>query len=82
MTEEVIAALGGGGATAAVVYFLRAILFRMLTDLKKQLTPNGGNSVYDLARKALEVSVATEARVKQLETKVDALILSGVQKRG
>jgi hypothetical protein len=82
MIEEVAAALGGGGVTAVVIYILRSILFRALEDMKRQLTPNGGNSVHDLARKTVEVTENIDARVKILETKVDALILSRIQDRG
>lgn len=90
MTEaELYATLGGTGLTSALISYIGYIIHRSLTkatgDLQKQVTPNGGSSLYDqvkdgkdFAQKALEISVATEARVKQLETKVDALILSRV----
>jgi hypothetical protein len=82
VTEIIIAALGGGGLATTIAYVLRAILFRALDDLRKQLVPNGGNSVHDLARKSWEASEATNKRVEILEAKVDALLFSGVQNRG
>lgn len=80
--EDIIAALGGTGITAAIIayigFILKNALLKAMEDLKKQVSPNGGNSIHDLARKALEVSVNTEARVKTLEGKVDAIILSRI----
>lgn len=64
---------------------LKSAVDQFTKDISSHLTPNGGSSLYDqakqgkdFAQKALEISVQTEARVKQLETKVDAIILSRV----
>lgn len=69
--------------STGLIVFLTWILRKAIQDLKNQVTPNGGGSMYDktneakdFARKALEVSVATEARLINLESKVDAIILS------
>lgn len=81
--------LGGGAVGGVLVALLKSALNAALTDLQanvsKHLTPNGGNSAYDqitktkdIAQKALEVSVANEARLKTLENKVDAIVLSRV----
>lgn len=85
--------VGGGGAAALIGGLLRSALKTALnaavqdlqTNVSKHLTPNGGESAYDqitktkdIAQKALEVSVANEARLKTLENKVDAIVLSRV----
>lgn len=81
--------LGGGAVGGVLVALLKSALNAALSDLQanvsKHLTPNGGNSAYDqitktkdIAQKALEVSVANEARLKTLENKVDAIVLSRV----
>lgn len=86
MTEEILAAIGGTGIVGTVITYLalraRKVFLEAIKDLQKQVTPNGGNSIHDLARKALEVSVSNEARLKVVEQKVDALILSSVSQRG
>jgi hypothetical protein len=65
----------------------KRIVTSLVDDLKRQVTPNGGKSMYDqvtqsmdLSRKALENSVLLERRLLGLEAKVDALILSGIPK--
>lgn len=75
------------GLTVPVVLgFIGWIFRKALQDLKNQMVPNGGSSLYDqakeakdLAAKAVEIGVLNEAKLKQLESKVDALILSRIQ---
>lgn len=86
INEEALTALSGFIVLllAAASMYLR----KYMADLKKQVTPNGGSSMYDqvtrameLSRKALEMSVLVESHLQELKVKVDALILAGVQKR-
>ncbi len=85
ITQELLTAFSGflvvllGVAT----YYLR----KHLGAIKGQVTPNGGKSLYDqatqatdLSRKALEMSIQLEREVRELKTKIDALILSGIPK--
>lgn len=83
--DEVLTTLWGVivlGLTALSLY-----LRKHISELKKQVTPNGGKSMYDqtttamdLSRKALEMAVLADGRLKGLEVKVDALILASVPK--
>lgn len=81
--EAIIIPIIATVVSTIVIAFFTWVLRAAIRDLKDQVTPNGGGSMYDktnetkdLARKALEVSVSTEARVINLESKVDAIILS------
>lgn len=85
MTDEIYAALAALVITA--IGALTILVKRWTDSLSRQLSPNGGKSVYDqvtkamdLSRKALEMSVLVEAQIKEVKTKVDAIILSGLPK--
>jgi hypothetical protein len=71
--------------TAAIVWFFTWIIRKGLADLRKQVTPNGGGSLFDFAKeakilsqRAVDVSLATDAKVKKLEDKLDAFFLSRI----
>jgi len=84
--------LGSSGVLGVIGLVLRSALKSAVNDLAAHLTPNGGNSLYDqasqtkeladetknLAKKALEIAVQTEANVRVLEKKVDGLYLSRI----
>lgn len=75
------------GVVVPLILGLIAWIFRRaIQDLKSHMIPNGGSSVWDQARdakelasKAVEISLLNEARLKQLEQKIDAIILSRLQ---
>lgn len=82
MTELTVQIVSGV-AIPIVLGLIGWVVRKAIADLKDQVTPNGGSSLYDqakdakdLASKAVDLAVLNEARLKQLETKVDALILS------
>lgn len=71
--------------TAGGLWFVLWVIKKGIADLKKQVTPNGGGSLYDhskeakdLAARAVDISLATEAKVKDLERKLDAFFLSRI----
>jgi hypothetical protein len=71
--------------TAGGLWFVTWIIKKALADLKRQVTPNGGSSLYDhskeakeLASRAVDISLATDAKVKDLERKLDAFFLSRI----
>lgn len=83
LTEILISAGVPAGVVAAIGLLLKQALKAALQEVASQLTPNGGSTLYDkvveannLAKKAVDISIQTEARVKQVESKVDGLILS------
>lgn len=86
MSSEIIIAIVSTVASTAVLFFISWLAKRALQDLKNQMLPNGGGSLFDQARdaktlskKAVELAIVTEARLSKLEDKVDALILSNLQ---
>ncbi|MEU8317086.1 hypothetical protein AB0C33_01845 [Nonomuraea sp. NPDC048881] len=83
--SELTVQIVSGVAVPVVLGLVGWVVRKAIQDLKSQITPNGGSSLYDqakeakdLASKAVELGVLNEARLKQLETKVDALILSRI----
>jgi len=84
--SELTVQIISGIAVSVILAFAAWVFRKALEDLKSQMKPNGGGSLFDqakdakdLASKAVDLGVLNEARLKQLETKVDALILSRLQ---
>lgn len=85
MSNEILIAILSTVASTIALAFFGWLARKALQDLKAQMVPNGGSSLFDqakqakeLASKAVELGVLNEAKLKQLETKVDALILSRI----
>lgn len=88
MTSIIITVVVSVASTLAVgasVWFFSWVVKKGIADLKQQVTPNGGGSLYDhakeakeLAQRAVDVSLATDAKVKKLEDKLDAFFLSRI----
>lgn len=79
------ATLLAGGLSWLFAWITKKVVTGIMADLKKQVTPNGGGSLYDhakeakdLAQRAVDVSLATDAKVRKLEDKLDAFFLSRI----
>lgn len=86
MINELALQIISGVLVPLILGLIAWITRRALQDLKSHMVPNGGSSVFDqakeakeLASKAVEISLLNEARLKQLEQKIDAIILSRLQ---